>query len=51
MNREEFDDIVWHSAREATVREQRWFLREWPCVCARCFICQLILFTNWEEEE
>ena len=43
----------WTSSRQATDREQMLFLRDWPCVCAECKICKLIL--NWadllEEEE
>ena len=35
-----------------TEKEQRLWLYRWPCVCAECKICKLIL--NWadlEEEE
>ena len=39
----------WTSTRKATEQEQRMFLRDWPCVCADCKICLLIL--NWEDEE
>ena len=37
----------WTSSRQATDREQMLFLRDWPCVCAECKICKLIL--NWAD--
>tara|TARA_Y100000004_G_C8593627_1_gene277562 strand:- start:295 stop:465 length:171 start_codon:yes stop_codon:yes gene_type:complete len=41
----------WDGSREATLEEQHRFLLKWPCVCAKCYICKLILFTGFGEEE
>ena len=41
------DTGIWDSSRRATDREQMLFLRDWPCVCAECKICKLIL--NWAD--
>ena len=33
----------WHGSRKATTREILYYLNRWPCVCARCLICNVIL--------
>ena len=43
--------LDWDGNREATLLEQQRFLQKWPCVCAKCHICKLILTTLWEDEE
>ena len=39
----------WDGSREATYQEQYRYLLKWPCVCAKCQICRLILSMGEEE--
>lgn len=39
----------WDGSRKATWKEQHRFLLKWPCVCAECHICKLILCMGEEE--
>lgn len=42
----------WHGSRQATTEEIQYYLQKWPCVCARCLICTVILeFENELGEE
>ena len=39
------------STIQATQEQIRQYLRLWPCVCAKCSVCEFILseMRNWEE--
>lgn len=42
----------WHGSRQATTEEIQYYLQKWPCVCARCLVCTVILeFENELGEE